>query len=379
MGAKMNQITIQQILEKFSELVSLHSGEPNREVSGPSSMEHPKKGSICYVAKEALIDNCVKNEVSVIVVPLSIAEKLGEFPNTTILASKNIHLAMATINTYFFNPRQPPHAFNNERVHSSAVISDTATIGSNVFIGPGCVIEDGVVIDNDCKVGPNTVVRRKARIGKGTCIGANTVIEPHAEIGESCYLYSQVFIGHHCVLGKACVIQPQTAIGTEGYGYATDSNRQHHFKPHYGRVVLGDRVEVGGCVCIDRGVYVDSTIGDGTKIDNYCHLAHNITMGKNCLITAGIITAGSVKMGDNCVVAGRVSINGHLEITDNVVIGPISGVSNSIREPGQYGGWPLQSYKDSIKTIGTLRHLTKMWKDLQRLKRNNRLPDESNE
>ena len=182
-------------------------------------------------------------------------------------------------------------------------------------------------------------------------------------------MYSHVFIGHHCVLGKGCIIQPQSCVGSEGYGYATDKQNRHYHKPHYGRVVLEDRVEVGANVSIDRGVFTDSVLGEGTKVDNYCHLGHNLKVGKNCLITAGIITAGSVNIGDNCVFAGRVTVNGHISITDNVVVGPLAGVSNTITESGQYGGWPLQSYKDSIKTVATLRHISQMKKDIHTLKK----------
>ena len=362
-------VKLSEILKKHSSLVSHLAGPREVLITQSSSMENPQLNSIVYTSDEKYFKLCIEKPVSAVVISSKLKEKIPSDSSLSILLAEDLHTAMALINQEFFPNQLPPRPFDEQNIHSTAIIAKSAKIGSDVIIGPHVVIEEEVEIADGVKIGANTTLRYKSRIGSHTVIGCNVVIEPFVEIGRDVYIYSTVFIGRHCRLGHQCIIQAQTAIGTEGYGYATDKNHQHHHKPHYGRVILEDRVEVGAGVMIDRGAYGDSVIGEGTKIDNYCHLAHNLTVGKNCLITAGLITAGSVKIGDNCVFAGRVTINGHISITDNVMVGPLSGVSNTISKPGQYGGWPLQSYKESIKTVATLRHLVEIKKEIQQLKK----------
>ncbi len=362
-------VKVSEILDKFPHLTRLHAGPNDNAIVAPSSMEHPQRGSICYLSKDEHLDTCIRAGVSALVIAENLKEYLPQESCISILISENVHVAMAQINSFFFSAQKPPHPFDGQNIHPAAILSSSVQIGQNVIIGPNTVIEDGAIIGNDVRIGANTTIRASSSIGKSTVIGSNTTIEPRVEIGSHCYIHSQVYIGRECKIGNSCVIQPQTSIGSEGYGYATDKNNHHYHKPHYGRVVLEDRVEIGSGVFIDRGTFVDSVIGEGSKIDNYCHLGHNLTLGKNTLITAGLITAGSVKIGNDCVFAGRTTINGHIEISDKVFVGPLSGVSNSIKEPGQYGGWPLQSYKESIKTLASLRFLSNMKKDILSLKR----------
>lgn len=332
-------------------------------------MEAPQKKSIVFVSKKEFVKPCIENEASAIVIPEALKEFIPENCQVSVLVAPNTHIAMAMINSTYFPTTEAPTEFDNHSIHPTAVISEKAKVAANVIIGPNVVIEEGVCIQSGVKISANTTIRHNSIIGEDTIIGANTVIEPYVKIAEEVIIHSQVLIGHHCELGKKCVIQSQSTIGSEGYGYATDEKNRHFHKPHYGRVILHERVEVGAGVLVDRGAYLDSEIGEGTKIDNYCHLAHNLKIGKNCLITAGMITAGSVTIGDNCIFAGRVIVNGHISITDNVIVGPLAGISNSITEPGQYGGYPLQSYKESIKTTATLRHLTQLVKDVRKLKK----------
>lgn len=150
-------------------------------------------------------------------------------------------------------------------------------------------------------------------------------------------------------LHGSVVVQPNAVIGTDGFGYGTDKNGQHFAKPHFGKVILEDRVEIGCSVHVDRGTFEDTVIGEGTKIDNHCHFAHNTIIGKNCLITAGFIVAGSSSFGDHCKFAGRVSANGHISVCDNVTMGPVSVISKNITVRGMYGGFPPVAYKDFIK------------------------------
>ncbi|MCB0357246.1 MAG: UDP-3-O-(3-hydroxymyristoyl)glucosamine N-acyltransferase [Bdellovibrionales bacterium] len=363
------KVKLSEILEKYSDLTTLYSGPKDAEIERPCSMEHPLSGAIAYIAKAEFIKPCIEKPVGAIVITPQLKDKIPDDPHIPVLVANHLHKAMALINEHFFPVRNFPRHFDGHSIHPSAVISSQAKIANDVTLGANVVIEEGAEIARGVRIGSNTSIGAFAKIESDVIIGANAVIEAHCRIGAKSYIHASVFIGHHCQLGKECVVQAQSAIGSDGFGYATDEFHHHYHKPHYGRVVLDDRVEIGSGVFVDRGAYEDSMIGEGTKIDNFCHFGHNLKIGKNCLIVSGMIAAGSVTIGNNCIFGGRVTINGHIEICDNAVVGPMSGVSNSIKEPGQYGGWPLQSYKEAIKTVATLRHLNQMKKDIHQLKK----------
>ncbi|NOR19276.1 MAG: UDP-3-O-(3-hydroxymyristoyl)glucosamine N-acyltransferase, partial [Xanthomonadales bacterium] len=211
------------------------------------------------------------------------------------------------------------------------------------------------------------VIGPDVSIDADSIIGANTTLEGNISIGKRCFIKSNVFIGHTVQIGDDCRIEPHTAIGTDGFGYGSDSNGQHFAKPHFGKVILEDRVEIGCSVHVDRGTFEDTVIGAGTKIDNHCHFAHNTIIGKDCLITAGFIVAGSSTFGDNCIFAGRVSANGHITVCDDVTMGPVSVISKNITEPGMYGGFPPVPYKDFIKNQTSTASLFEMRRNVNKL------------
>ncbi len=261
--------------------------------------------ALCFCPDQQDFDNCFSQGVSILVVPPSLgdcAEALNP-GSSAILISDELQVAMARLNTEFFLPQWGRTPFNEDRIHPSAVIHPSARLHESVVVQPNAVI------------GPDVIIEEQ------TVIGANTTLEGNITIGKRCFIKSNVFVGHSVQMGNDCCIEPQSSVGTDGYGYGSDKNGRHFAKPHYGKVIFEDRVEIGCGVYVDRGTFDDTIIGEGTKIDNYCHIAHNTTIGKNCLILAGFITAGSSTFGDNCVFAGRVGVNGHVTVCNNVTVG----------------------------------------------------------
>ena len=343
-------VNVRDILTKSPKLLTFSSGNKEAIATHPCSSLHPEKSAIVYAPKLDHIEQCVKAAAAIIVVPNSLEPSaLGEEHSSAILKTSDLSLAMALINQEFFPVLLNRQPLNQESIHSTAAISESAKIGENCIIGPHVTIGDQVTI------------------GDRTIINANVVIEAESKIGSDCHLQALCFVGHSSIIGNQCVIHPNTTIASDGYGFATDQNFHHHRKPHYGRVILEDRVEVGAGVQIDRGAYQDTIIGEGTKIDNHCHLAHNFKTGKNCLITAGFITAGSSSVGSRCVFGGRTSLNGHIHVCDDVTAAGMSVISNHVKEPGAYGGWPLQKMKESLRVLSSTVHLPKMRKQLQQV------------
>ena len=207
-------------------------------------------------------------------------------------------------------------------------VSYFATIERGVFwrkkrtnyVGQYATIEKGAVIEEGVKIYPG------AFIGRNVVLGANTVVYGGAHI-------------ENATIGSDCVINAKAVIGKDGFGY-TRQNGKNVFIPHTGRVVLGNRVSVGANTCIDRGAMTDTKIGDGTKIDNLCQIAHGVVIGKECFLAAGVGLAGGVVVGDRVLLAGQVGVPNGIHIGDDAEVGAKSGVFRNIPKGERWLGLP---------------------------------------
>jgi UDP-3-O-[3-hydroxymyristoyl] glucosamine N-acyltransferase len=236
-------------------------------------------------------------------------------------------------------------------ISEHASIHPSAKIGKNVNIAPFVVIGENVTI------------------GDGTNIGPNCVIEKNAQIGSKTYLHALVFIGANCEVGSECEIHPHTSIGSDGFGFATDSNNINHKIPQLGKVVIEDRVEIGSNVAIDRATLTETRICAGAKLDNLIHIAHNCTVGPNSLLAAGFATAGSSKLGANFKCGGKVGMDHHITVADNVTVGGNSVISKNLTHAGSYVGFPIQPWREGLRTIASLTSVPEMRKELAELKK----------
>lgn len=334
-------VTIDEILKKFPAQISLHSGNQEIEISGLNAPQLAKKTEIVFLSQPQHLMNARNGKSQIWVVQDSLIQQI-EKPPTCLLQSHNPVLAMAFIGRTFFPRNEYFQIVDDQKIHPSAVISESAKVGENVRIGPGAVIGKHVTI------------------GAGTVVGANAVIENRAEIGAECIIHPLVMIAREVILKNRVEVLPHSTIGSDGFGYAQDEKTNHHRLVHYGRVVLEDDVHIGAGVQIDRGTFGDTVVGKGTKIDNHCHIAHNVQIGEKTLITGGFISAGSSTIGSYCVIGGRTTVSGHISITDRVQLGGLSGVAQSIDAPGAYAGFPLQTVKESLRTRSLIADLPKL-------------------
>ncbi len=341
----MNLISAEKILKAFPQYIHEIHGPHHAQFRQISALENIEAQSLVFVTSEKHLPSVVASKATVILVPAKFKKENLSIEKTWLLSAQP-ELAMRYIKNEFFL-QTPYRSQMVQAVHPSAQIDTSAILDETVEVGPGAVISSGV------EIGPRSYV------------GANSVIEKNVKIGSDTTIHPLVYIGHSCVIGNFCEIMPQTTIGSEGYGYAHDEKGQHHRIPHSGRVILHDQVHIGASCSIDRGTIEDTIIGQGTKIDNQCHLAHNSVVGKNCLITAQFGMAGSSTIGNNFISGGKASVTGHVSITNNVQISGMSGVTKNIEEPGQYGGFPLQPLRDYLKTKAAMIHLHELRKQLQ--------------
>lgn len=346
----MNSISAARAQEKFPQYIKEIYGSPEAVFTYISPLENIRKKSLVFINHEKHLPEVLKSGASAVLLPLNVnKEKLD--PSKTWLLSPNPELAMRFIKNEFFY-KTPYRAANIHAIHPSAHVDQAAQIDDTAEIGPGVVINAGV------------------EIGPRSFIGANSVIERNVKIGSDTTIHPLVYIGHSTIIGNHCEIKSNTTIASEGYGYAHDEKWNHYRIPHSGYVVIEDDVHIGACCTIDRGTIGDTLIGQGSKIDNQCHLAHNSVIGKNCLITAQFGMAGSSTIGNNFVSGGKASVTGHIKITDNVQISGMSGVTKNIEKPGQYGGFPLQPLQEYLKTKAALVQLPELRKQIQKFFKN---------
>jgi UDP-3-O-[3-hydroxymyristoyl] glucosamine N-acyltransferase len=240
--------------------------------------------------------------------------------NLALLISNNPYKAYALTGMAFY-----------PQIKSKAVIAKSATIDAGAVIGENTNIQDNVVIGANVK------------IGKNSHIGANTVIAKGVVIGDDAYISSNVTISH-AIIGKGVLIHPGARIGQDGFGFASDMHG-HYKIPQLGRVLIGNKVEIGANTCIDRGSSRDTVILDGCMIDNLVQIGHNVVLGKNCVIAAQVGISGSTTLGDFVVVGGQGGIAGHLIIGSGAKIAAQSGVIKDIPVMTQQGGYPAMPIK----------------------------------
>ena len=235
-------------------------------------------------------------------------------------------------------------------IHPTAIIAKTAVLGQEVAIGPYAVIEAGVII------------------GDGAVIGAHTYIGHQTTIGKSCLIYPQVTVREKIVIGENVIIHSGTVIGSDGFGFITVDGR-HEKIPQIGTVIIERDVEIGANVTIDRARFDKTVIGEGTKIDNLVHIAHNVIIGKHCLIVAQVGVSGSSTLGNYVILAGQVGVVGHLSVGDGAIVMAQSGVSKSVKPGEQVFGSPAQPVRDAFKANAHLQRLDHYVDTIKELKK----------
>ena len=313
-------------------------GEPDINISGVSEIQNSLPGTITFLGNPKYKQFLTETQADAIFV-----RNDDHLNGKNGIVVSNPQLAMARTLRLFF----PEKSFEPS-IHESAVIDSTASVGENIFIDAGVVIKSG------------------ASIGDNSIIGANVVIGNRAAIGKNCSLKPNVTIYHNVKIGDNCIIHSGTAIGCDGFGFVTENNI-HEKIPQTGNVVIGNDVEIGSNCAIDRATIGITSIGDMTKIDNLVHIAHNVKVGKGCLITAGFAVAGSTEIGDYCTFAGQVGIAPHVKIGSDSVFAAKSGVTKSLEGGKVYAGFPAREIREHNKREAQLHDITRMSQKLDQL------------
>jgi UDP-3-O-[3-hydroxymyristoyl] glucosamine N-acyltransferase len=312
-------------------------GDPNIKVSQVSSIPLASHHAVVFCENEKFLDEALASSAAAV-----ITGEFAEILNAPkpLLIAKQPRLAFALAARKLRSGRKP-----GGFVHPTAIIPPTAGFGKDVLVGAFVVLGD------------HTVIGDRVCIGAGTCIGS------HVVVGSDCEIHSRVTIYHGTTIGNHAVIHAGAVLGSDGFGYVRDEDTgRYHQMPQIGRLIIGDHVDIGANVTIDRGGLEDTVIGPGSKIDNLVHMGHNVKLGENVVIAAQTGISGSSTIGSGAVLGGQVGIGEHAHLEEGVILGGQSGVlSNKVfRGKGvACFGTPAKPLREFLKEQATLSRITR--------------------
>jgi len=298
-------------------------GEDDQEVSSVGGLREARSGEISFLSNRKYASLVKDSAASVIIVP----EDWEGTSKASLIYSPNPDADFAQVAQWF----APEPWIQEQGIHSSATVAGDVKLGDGCSIGPNVVIEAGAVI------GDHATIMAGVYIGAGVEIGANAYIHANATIRE----YTRI--------GNNFILHSGSVIASDGFGYAVDDQGVRTKIPQIGIVVIGDDVEIGACVAVDRARFGQTRIGDGAKIDNLVQIAHNVVIGEHAVIVSQVGISGSSMIGSRAILAGKVGVAGHLRIGDGAIIGGKAGVTKDVPD-GQYMyGYPAIPFKDASR------------------------------
>ncbi|MCM8757509.1 MAG: UDP-3-O-(3-hydroxymyristoyl)glucosamine N-acyltransferase [Candidatus Omnitrophica bacterium] len=315
-------------------------GDEDVIITGFSNIKEAKPGDITFLANPRYAHLLEETEASAIITSFEVKST-----SKNLIQTQNPSLAFAKLISIF-----SPPTIRQKGIHPTAIL------GKNVFLGKDVSVGAYTVIEDDVSIGDGTTIYPACFIGYNSKIGKDSLIYPHVSIREG------------TIIGNRVIIHSGAVIGSDGFGFVTVDGK-HHKIPQVGIVEIGDDVEIGANVTIDRARFEKTVIGKGTKIDNLVQIAHNVILGENCLIVAQVGISGSTTIGNNVVLAGQVGVVGHIQIGDNVVVAAQSGVSKSIPANTQVWGYPAKPFALAKRLNACVQRLPKLYKTVEELKK----------
>ena len=233
-----------------------------------------------------------------------------------------------------------------------------------------CFIDETAIIDENIYIGAFSYIGKNVRIGKNVHIYPQCYIGDNVTIKNNSTLYSGVKIYHNCHIDKNSTIHSGSVIGSDGFGFAQNTERAYDKIPQVGNVIIKEDVEIGANTCIDRATMGSTIINKGVKLDNMIQVAHNVEIGKNTVIASHTAIAGSSKIGENCMIGGQVAIAGHLTIANRVKIAGKTGIAKSVVKDGEILQGPLAfNLKDFQRSYIFFRQLPMLAKRIEKLEK----------
>ncbi|MHC4323331.1 MAG: UDP-3-O-(3-hydroxymyristoyl)glucosamine N-acyltransferase [Planctomycetota bacterium] len=333
------KLTVEQLAGRLGAELNGKADEIGRQITAVSAVNAAGENEVTFVTDDKHKVALRQSHASAVIVSARIEDL-----DKPQLIVKNVNAALIEALRIF----APELKSAPEGVDPTAKVADNVKIAKGVSVGANAVIDDGV------EIGQNSIISSGCKIGE------------NSKLGEHSRLDSNVVIYHNCRIGNNVIVQANSTIGSTGFGYSFIDGA-HRLIPHNGGVIIEDFVEIGANCCIDRAKFGNTIIGAGTKIDNLVQIAHNVVIGKCCLIAGQAGLSGSCTLGDGVVLAGQVGLGDNLKIGDGAMVGAQAGVMADI-PAGQKMAWtPAIKARDAFRIVTLVMRLPKMVEQLKML------------
>ncbi len=334
-----NKITLKEAAEIAGGILK---GSSSAEITGANTIEFAKEGDITFFANPRYRKYLEHTRATCILIP----------PETELKGEASYIITEDPSDSF----RKVLGAIYGSRPCPFSGVSRLASVDGEAVLEKGVSVGDFVRIEAGARVGPGTVIYPGCYIGRGV------------ETGSECVLYPNVTLMEDIRLGSRVIVNPGAVIGGEGFGFV--SGKDGHKKiPQVGSVIVHDDVEIGSNVSIDRGSPGDTVIGEGTKIDNLVQIAHNVRVGRRCLIVSQAGIAGSTVVEDGAVLAGQAGVVGHITIGAGAQVGAQAGVTRDVKPGQQVSGYPAMNHSSARRINALIRRLPDLFKQVEKLKR----------
>ena len=315
-------------------------GAPETPLKSFALADRAQPGDLTFAENEEFFARAEKSAASAIIVTGSLAST-----EKVLIRVANVRVAFAKALALFFPETKLPPG-----IHPSAVVAPSSQVDPTAYIGPNCVVGERV------------------RISAGAVLHAGDFVGDDCQLGVGAVLFPNVTLYPRTELGQRVRIHSGTVIGADGFGYVLDAGA-HRKVPQIGNVILGDDVEIGANVTIDRGALKSTVIGRGTKIDNLVQIGHNVQIGEHCLVISQVGVAGSCELGDYVILAGQAGISGHLKIGSQAIVSAQSGVMNNIPAGEKWLGSPAQPDKQTKRQMLAIQRLPELLRRVMKIEK----------
>ncbi|MCI4680438.1 UDP-3-O-(3-hydroxymyristoyl)glucosamine N-acyltransferase [Rhodoblastus acidophilus] len=305
----------------------------NVKIFDVAPLDRARPGDLVFLDNPKYADQLAQTRATACLVSERYADRAPAGVAALVVREPYRACAMVTARIYPEAAR-PGSWFDSHGVSPGANVHPLARLEPGVIVDPGAVVGPHAEIGADAVIGPNSVIGPHVRVGRGSTVGAGATVA-------------------NALIGDRVIIHPGVRIGQDGFGFAM-SPRGHLKAPQVGRVIIQDDVEIGANSTIDRGANRDTIIGEGAKIDNLVQIAHNVVVGRHCVIVSQVGISGSTELGDFVVAGGQAGITGHLKIGMGAQIAAQSGVMADVAPGAKMGGSPARDARLWLKGVAAL-------------------------
>lgn len=319
-------------------------GDENAEVNQLSKIEEGENGSLTFLSNPKYTEHIYTTNATIAIVNKDFSPE--KEIKATLIKVPDAYKAFSKLLEFYNQVKM-----NKSGIESPSYISESSTVGENLYLGAFSYISNNVTIGNNVKIYPNAYIDDNVKIGDNTIIFAGAKI------------MSDTVIGNNCVINAGAI------IGADGFGFAPNEKGEYSKVPQIGNVVIEDNVDIGAATTIDRATLGSTIIRKGVKLDNQIQVAHNVEIGKNTVIASQTGIAGSSKIGENCMLGGQVGIAGHLTIGNNVRIQAQSGIGRNIKDNEVIQGSPAFGYSDWNRSYVYFKNLPNLVNKINQLEK----------